>query len=100
MDWLGKSCAMKVKMFLWDPCTCFLRYLRKWLLVDSCRKGWEGKISAAWCNCTVGAFVCNHIIPELYKIEHTNIMGINDLAYTDMPCRWNHSKTAHVTGFV
>ena len=57
-----------------------------------------GKISAAWCNCTAGTFVCNHIIAALYKIEHANIMGFNDPAYTDMPCRWNHSKTAHVTG--
>ena len=56
-----------------------------------------GKISAAWCNCTAGTFVCNHIIAALYKIEHANIMGFNDPACTDMPCRWNHSKTAHVT---
>ena len=92
---------MTVKTFLWVSCYIFLRYLRQWKMSPgTCGflQKKAGKISAAWCNCTAGTFVCNHIIAALYKIEHANIMGFNDPAYTDMPCRWNHSKTAHVTG--
>ncbi len=57
----------------------------------------EGKFTA-WCACMAGTSVRNHTIAVFYKVEHANVMGYNDPACTDMPCRWNHSKLAHVTG--
>ena len=65
-----------------------------WILVETD----GGKIITAWCACMAETFVCNHTIAVLYKVEHANIMGYNDPACTDMPCSWNHSKIAHVTG--